>query len=161
MAVRRSAGILLVRAGPEGPELLLAHPGGPFWAKKDDGAWSIPKGEYAAQDDALLAARREFREELGSDCPAAKVIDLGEITQAGGKHVRVWCGVGEIDTTDVHSNTFEIEWPPRTGRLQRFPEVDRVGWFDPVIAQAKLVAGQVAFVDRALRALIEDGLIDG
>lgn len=158
MAGRRSAGILLVRIAPGGAlEFLLVHPGGPFWSKKDSGAWSIPKGEYAADDDPEECARREFREELGIECPVPELIALGEIVQSGGKHVLAWCGVGSIDTSAIDSNTFEMEWPPKSGRLQTFPEVDRAGYFDLATAEDKIISGQRPFLERALRAVRPGG----
>jgi len=154
MAARRSAGLLLVRSDDAGlPEFLLVHPGGPFWAKKDAGAWSIPKGEYLDGDDPEECARREFREELGVDCPVQELIALGEVVQSGGKHVLAWCGVGDIDTSSIESNTFEMEWPPRSGRMQRFPEVDRAGYFDRATADEKIIPGQRPLLERALAAL--------
>ena len=149
--------MLLVRAvdgAADGSiEFLLVHPGGPFWAKKDAGAWSIPKGEYLDDDDPLECARREFREELGIDCPTDDLIEIGEIVQSGGKHVLAWCAVASIDTTEIDSNTFEMEWPPKSGRRQRFPEVDRAAYFDLETAAQKIVPGQRPFLDRAIRAL--------
>lgn len=155
--VAPSAGILLIREVEGAAEVLLVHPGGPFWAKKDDGAWSIPKGEYSADEDPLTAARREFAEELGIECPDHDLLDLGEIKQPGGKRVRAWCGVGSIDTGSFVSNTFEMVWPPRSGRLQRFAEVDRAGWFMTDVAATKLLVGQRPFIDAALRALRQSG----
>ena len=158
MAARRSAGVLLVRpANGGGPEFLLVHPGGPFWAKKDAGAWSIPKGEYLDDDDPEECARREFREELGVDCPVQELIALGEVVQGGGKHVLAWCGVGDIDTAAIESNTFEMEWPPRSGRMQRFPEVDRAGYFDLATAEEKIIPGQRPLLERALAAVRDAG----
>jgi predicted NUDIX family NTP pyrophosphohydrolase len=158
-----SAGILLVRVRDGAPELLLVHPGGPFWAKKDVGAWSIPKGELAEGEDPLAAARREFAEELGIACPCADddLIELGEVRQAGGKRVQAWCGIGSIDTTAIVSNTFEMAWPPRSDALQRFPEVDRAGYFAAEVARTKVLSGQQPLIDRALRALAQAGRISG
>jgi predicted NUDIX family NTP pyrophosphohydrolase len=150
---KTSAGILLVRLVGGSPEFLLVHPGGPFWAKKDAGAWSIPKGEYLEPEDALGCARREFEEELGVPCPATELVDLGEVTQAGGKRVRAWAAIGDVDVTAAISNTFEIEWPPRSGRRQTFPEVDRVEWFGHADAAEKILGGQLPFLDRAIEAL--------
>lgn len=154
-----SAGIVLVRTSVASglAEVLLVHPGGPFWAKKDDGAWSIPKGEFASDEDPLTAARREFAEELGSQCPDDDLIAIGEIVQAGRKHVHAWAGLGSIDTTQIVSNTFEMIWPPRSGLLQRFPEVDRAGFFSLEDAHAKIIDGQWPLLDRALRALTSFG----
>jgi len=146
---KRSAGILLHRAGTDGREVLLVHPGGPFWAKRDDGAWSIPKGEYAPGDDAQAAARREFEEELGSPLPdGAELRELGEIRQHNRKIVVAWAAEGDLDARAVHSNTFEMEWPPRSGETQAFPEIDRAEWFTLAQAREKLLPAQVAFLDR-------------
>ncbi len=142
---KRSAGILLHRRG----EVLLVHPGGPFWAKRDDGAWSIPKGEYEDGEDPLTAARREFAEELGSALPDdAQLRPLGEVRQKNGKRVLAWAAEGDLDASAVRSNTFEMEWPPRSGRTQAFPEIDRAEWFPLARAREKLVPAQAAFVDR-------------
>ena len=146
---KRSAGILLHRRG----EVLLVHPGGPFWAKRDDGAWSIPKGEYEDGEDPQAAARREFEEELGVAPPPGEARDLGEVRQSGGKRVRAWALQGDLDVGAVRSNTFEMEWPPRSGTMREFPEVDRAGWFTPEDARAKLVKGQVPLVDALLDRL--------
>ena len=145
----RSAGILLHRRGAGGREVLLVHPGGPFWAKRDDGAWSIPKGEYADGEDAEAAARREFAEELGSPLPdGAPLVELGEVRQRNGKLVVAWAAEGDLDATAARSNTFEMEWPPRSGRRQEFPEIDRAEWFPLARAREKLIPAQVAFLDR-------------
>ena len=146
---KRSAGILLHREGADGREVLLVHPGGPFWAKRDDGAWSLPKGEYGDDEDPLAAALREFEEELGSPLPEdAEARELGEVRQRGGKVVVAWAVEGELDATAAHSNTFEIEWPPRSGRRQAFPEIDRAEWFGLARAREKLLPAQVPFLDR-------------
>ena len=129
-------------------EVLLVHPGGPFWQKRDEGAWSIPKGELAENEDGMAVARREFQEELGSAAPGGAATPLGEVRQAGGKVVNAWALRGDLDITRITSNTFEIEWPPRSGKLQQFPEVDRAGWFDPDTARLKLLPAQRAFIDR-------------
>jgi predicted NUDIX family NTP pyrophosphohydrolase len=145
----RSAGILLYRGGADGREVLLVHPGGPFWAKRDDGAWSIPKGEYGPDEDPRLAARREFEEELGSALPGdAELRELGEVRQKNGKLVAAWAVEGDLDATAARSNTFELEWPPRSGRRQEFPEIDRAEWFAVARAREKLLPAQVAFLDR-------------
>jgi predicted NUDIX family NTP pyrophosphohydrolase len=145
----RSAGILLHRRGADGREVLLVHPGGPFWAKRDDGAWSIPKGEYGDGEDPRAAARREFAEELGSPLPDdAPLVELGEIRQRNGKLVVAWAAEGDLDATAARSNTFEMEWPPRSGRRQQFPEIDRAEWFPFARAREKLIPAQVAFLDR-------------
>jgi predicted NUDIX family NTP pyrophosphohydrolase len=130
---------------------MLVHPGGPFWQKKDEGAWSIPKGEYGPNEEPLAAARREFEEEIGQPAPSGEPLDLGEIRQAGGKRVRAWAVEADVDVSDITSNTFELEWPPRSGRMQTFPEVDRAAWFDLETAQRKLLKGQLPL----LEALVE------
>jgi predicted NUDIX family NTP pyrophosphohydrolase len=152
----RSAGVLLYRTtpGPE-PEVLIGHMGGPFWARKDAGGWSIPKGEYGPDDDPLLAARREFAEELGHCVPAVDLLPLGELRQSSGKVLTIWAAEGDLDPTTTRSNTFELEWPPRSGRLQSFPEIDRCAWFPVTEARIRLVRGQVPFLDRLLERLPE------
>jgi predicted NUDIX family NTP pyrophosphohydrolase len=150
---RTSAGVLLWRRGPDGGvEVLLGHMGGPFWARKDDGAWSIPKGEYGPGEEPLAVARREFEEELGSPVPAADLLPLGEL-RGSGKVLTMWAAEGDLDAAACRSNTFELEWPPRSGRVQEFPEVDRAAWFDLDTARGKLVRGQVPFLDRLLASL--------
>jgi predicted NUDIX family NTP pyrophosphohydrolase len=137
-------------------ELLLVHPGGPFWARRDDGAWSIPKGEYDAGEDPLAAARREFAEELGAPPPqfgASAFIELGEIVQPSHKAIIAFAVEGDFDPARLKSNLFELEWPARSGRLQSFPEVDRAAWFAPDVAQAKILPGQARFIDRLLAQL--------
>ncbi len=133
--------------------MLLGHPGGPFWARKDDAAWSVPKGEHGPDEAALDAARREFVEELGLPVPDGTLHDLGEVRQGGGKVVAVWAVEGDLDPAAVVPGTFEMEWPPRSGRLQSFPELDRVEWCDLELARTRLVVGQRVFLDR-LGALI-------
>jgi predicted NUDIX family NTP pyrophosphohydrolase len=146
--VARSAGLLLYRVSDEGAvEVLLAHPGGPFWARKEAGAWSIPKGEYEPSEDALATARREFREEVGQDAPAGDLVPLGERRQPSGKWVTAWALAGDLDVTRATSNTFEIEWPKGSGTMREFPEVDRVEWMTLEQARAKLLKGQVPFLD--------------
>lgn len=147
-----SAGLLMYRRRPGGVEVFLVHPGGPFWAKKDAGAWSIPKGEYAAADDPLEAARREFQEETGM-LPAGEFVELGVVKQAGGKTVTAWAFEGDCDPASIRSNTFEMEWPPRSGRRQKFPEVDRAAWFDLEAAAEKILKGQAGFL-RGLAELV-------
>jgi predicted NUDIX family NTP pyrophosphohydrolase len=122
--------------------------GGPFWARKDAGAWSIPKGEHGPDDDPLAAARREFEEELGSPVPATDLVPLGSVRQSGGKVLTVWAGEGDLDAAAARSNTFSLEWPPRSGRMQEFPELDRAEWLPVDTAREKLVRGQVAYLDR-------------
>ena len=131
-------------------EVLLGHMGGPFWARKDVGAWTIPKGEYDANEDALAAARREFAEEIGVPVPATSFVELGEVRQSGGKTVRAWAADGDLDAATAVSNTFEIEWPPKSGRMQTFPELDRVEWFDVEAARTMIIAAQREFLDRLL-----------
>ncbi|MGH2894160.1 MAG: NUDIX domain-containing protein [Solirubrobacteraceae bacterium] len=149
---RRSAGLLLYRGAAGAREVLLVHPGGPVWARRDDGAWSIPKGEYEDDEEPLTAARREFEEELGSSPPSSPPgqdpIDLGEVRQKSGKLVRAWAIAGDLDADHITSNTFTMEWPPRSGHMAEFPEVDRAQWFGIREARAKLNAAQVALLDR-------------
>jgi predicted NUDIX family NTP pyrophosphohydrolase len=144
----RSAGILLYRHGAAGPEVLLVHPGGPFWARRDAGAWSIPKGEHADGEEPVDCARREFAEETGSALPLEELVPLGEVRQRSGKRVEAWAAEGDLDPAAVRSNTFELEWPPRSGRTQTFPEVDRAAWFALDEAQQRLLPAQAPFVDR-------------
>jgi predicted NUDIX family NTP pyrophosphohydrolase len=151
---RTSAGILLWRRGDGRLEVLLGHPGGPFFARKDAGVWSILKGETAADDEDLeLLARREFEEETGHVAPDGPAIALGDVRQAGGKVVHCWALEGDLDPEGASSNTFEMEWPPRSGKTQEFPEIDRVAWFGLATARAKLNAAQTAFLDRLEDAL--------
>jgi predicted NUDIX family NTP pyrophosphohydrolase len=146
---KRSAGSLVYRVVDGQPEVLLVHPGGPYWAKKDDGSWSLPKGEYEPDEDPLEVAIREFREELGVDPPeAGEPRFLGEVRQPGGKLVSAWALPGDLDVGVVRSNTFTMEWPPRSGRSAEFPEVDRAGWFDLETARRKLLPGQLGLLDR-------------
>ncbi len=152
---KRSAGVLLFRRGGGSVQVLLVHPGGPFWARRDDGAWSLPKGEVDEGEDRDTAAR-EFEEELGSPPPTGPWTDLGEVVQSGGKRVRAWAVEGDLDETAITSGTFETEWPPRSGRRQEFPEVDRAEWFPPEVAVRKLVPAQSAFVERLLGQLDPD-----
>jgi predicted NUDIX family NTP pyrophosphohydrolase len=142
--VKRSAGVLLRRADGH---VLLVHPGGPFWAKKDLGAWSMPKGEHGDDEDPEACARREFAEELGAPAPAV-LTDLGVVRQKNRKEVRAFYGEGDLDVKTVVSNTFTMEWPPRSGRQQEFPEIDRAEWFPVVEARAKLNPAQAEFLDR-------------
>jgi len=161
MVLRQSAGILLFRHVPPGGgvEVLLAHPGGPFFVHRDEGHWTLPKGEPDAPDEDLLAvARREFAEEVGHPAPAAQPdgappIGLGSIVQKGGKVVHAWGIEGDLDPAVAVSNEFEMEWPPRSGRRQTFPEIDRVGWFEPDEARRRLKPTQVPFVDRLVERL--------
>ena len=152
---KRSAGILLYRRRGEGVELLLVHPGGPLWARKDAGAWSIPKGEYGDSEDPLAVALREFEEETGHRLPEGGLVALGEVRQRGGKVVSAWAAAGDVDADTITSNTFTLEWPPRSGTRREFPEIDRAGWFDPATAREKLLAAQAELVDRLLAAVGE------
>jgi len=161
MTQKLSAGLLLYRRvtrdGEIVLEVLLAHMGGPFWARKDDGAWSIPKGEYAPGEDPFAAAKREFEEEMGSAPPTVPFHDLGSVTQPGGKLVTVWAAEADFDAAGAVSNTFEIEWPPRSGRVQSFPEIDRAGWFTAELALVKLVGGQRPLIDSLQQMVRPDG----
>jgi predicted NUDIX family NTP pyrophosphohydrolase len=150
---RTSAGLLLYRRRDPAVEVLIGHMGGPFWARKDDAAWSIPKGEYGPGEEPFAVALREFEEELGTPVPADDFVPLGEVKQAGGKVLTVWAAEGNLDATAAHSNTFSLEWPPRSGRIQEFPEIDRAAWLPVDQARAKLVRGQVPLLDRLLAAL--------
>ncbi len=145
--VRRSAGLLMFRRRGAEIEVLLVHPGGPFWRKKDLGAWSIPKGEYEEGEDAQAAARREFQEETGI-AVRGELTPLGEIRQAGGKLVTAWAMEGDCAPAEMHSNFFEMEWPPKSGKKQKFPEVDRAEWFSLEDAGKKIVKGQAEFLQR-------------
>jgi predicted NUDIX family NTP pyrophosphohydrolase len=145
---RRSAGILLYRDAADGLEVLLVHPGGPFWAKKDLGAWSIPKGEYEDGEDPLACALREFEEENGTRLVASEPVELGTIVQRGGKQVTAWALAGDLDVESVRSNTFTMQWPPRSGREAEFPEIDRAEWFGLDEARAKIIPAQAELVDR-------------
>jgi predicted NUDIX family NTP pyrophosphohydrolase len=147
---KRSAGILLYRVVGDAHEVLLVHPGGPFWARRDAGAWSIPKGEYEEGEDPRACALREFREETGSELPGGNLIDLGSVKQKGGKLVSAWAADGDVDADAVSSNTFTMEWPPRSGRTAEFPEIDRAGWFGIGAAREKIVSAQAEFLDRLL-----------
>ena len=152
---QRSAGILLYRRRRGGVEVLLVHPGGPFWAKKDEGAWSIPKGTYEPGEDPLAAARREFEEETGAR-PQGEAIALGSFRQSSAKTVDAWAMQGEFDPATLRSNTFAMEWPPRSGRTIEVPEVDRAQWFTPEEAARKILKGQRPVLE-ALLALLEKG----
>jgi predicted NUDIX family NTP pyrophosphohydrolase len=154
-----SAGLLLYRRSADELEVLLVHPGGPYWAARDEGAWSVPKGEYEAGEEPLEAAIREFREELGSDPPdvGATAIPLAEVRQASGKRVTAWALEGDLDVSTIRSNTFTAEWPPRSGKRQEFPEVDRAAWFDLETARRKLVRGQGGLIDQLEAALVAEG----
>jgi predicted NUDIX family NTP pyrophosphohydrolase len=133
--------------------MLLVHPGGPYFVRRDLGVWSVPKGELDGNEDLLAAARREFEEEIGSPAPDTEVLDLGEVKQKNGKVVRAFAIEGDLDADAVVSNTFQMEWPPRSGSVRRFPEIDRAEWCAPEVARQKLVPSQAAFVDRLIDAL--------
>jgi predicted NUDIX family NTP pyrophosphohydrolase len=150
---RRSAGILLYRLGPGGIEVLLAHPGGPVWAKRDEGVWSVPKGEIETGEDPWDVALREFEEETGHPPPDSQPIDLGEIQQKGGKYVVAWALEGDLDPANAQSNTFPFQWPPKSGRWITVPEIDRVEWFAPDEARRRIKDTQFPFIDRLLEAL--------
>jgi predicted NUDIX family NTP pyrophosphohydrolase len=150
---KRSAGLLLHRMREDAPEVLLVHPGGPLWSSRDAGAWSIPKGEYEPTEEALAAARREFAEELGKAPPEGPVQELGEVRQRSGKLVRAWALAGDMDVEEIASNTFQLEWPPRSGRSIEVPEVDRAGWFTIAVAREKINPAQVPLLERLLELL--------
>ncbi len=152
---KKSAGLLIFRRTLSGIEVLLVHPGGPFWAKKDDGAWSIPKGEFQEDEDPKAAARREFEEELGFGI-TGKLIPLEAVRQAGGKVVYAWAMEGNLDPGKVKSNTFSMEWPPKSGRRQEFAEIDRAEWFTIEVAKRKILKGQIGFIEQ-LAKLVEYG----
>jgi predicted NUDIX family NTP pyrophosphohydrolase len=150
--MKRSAGILMYKRSGAELLLLLVHPGGPFWARKDLGAWSIPKGEYEEGEEALAAAKREFCEELGAE-PRGDFLELGEIVQPSRKLISAWAVEGDFDPRQLKSNTFELEWPPKSGRRQHFPEVDRAEWFALAEARRKILPGQTGFMDRLIARL--------
>jgi predicted NUDIX family NTP pyrophosphohydrolase len=147
-----SAGLVLYRRRAGGLEIFLVHPGGPFWAKKDAGAWSIPKGEAAPGEDLLARARTEFAEETGF-VPAGEFRPLTPIRQAGGKTVHAWAVEGEADPAAIRSNSFTLEWPPRSGQMREFPEVDRADWFSLAAAREKIIAGQIGLLDELERVI--------
>jgi len=149
---KRSAGILLYRLNNNSLEVLLVHPGGPFWAKKDLGAWSIPKGEFSEEENPLDAAKREFQEEIGIEA-FGEFIELTPITQKSGKIIYAWVSQGNIDPKGIKSNTFEIEWPPRSGKKQKFPEIDRGEWFNVQEAKEKINPSQSALIDELVNRL--------
>ena len=152
MTKKLSAGILLYRKRDDAIEVFLVHPGGPFWAKKDDGAWSIPKGEYVEGEDPLTVAKREFHEETGSQV-SGDFLPLTPLKQPSGKMITAWAVEGEVDPASLRSNTFSIEWPPKSGKLKEFPEVDRGMWCDLSTAYRKLLAGQRPFLDQLQQLL--------
>jgi len=149
---KHSAGLLLYRRRQEEVEVLLVHPGGPFWANKDAGAWSIPKGEYPPEEDALRAAYREFKEETSCET-VGDVMPLGALKQPSGKIIFAWALAGDCDAAGIRSNTFTLEWPPHSGRRQEFPEVDRAAWFTLAAARQKIHPGQVGFIEELERIL--------
>ncbi|HYU02589.1 MAG TPA: NUDIX domain-containing protein [Jatrophihabitantaceae bacterium] len=153
MPGKRSAGILLFRRVDGDVQVLLGHMGGPLWARRDAGGWTIPKGEYQPDEEPLDAARREFAEELGLPVPAADLVELGSIKQAGGKVVTAWAGEGDVDPAVIVPGTFDLEWPKGSGQIQQFPELDRVAWFEMDEAAQKLVAAQREFLDRLAERL--------
>ncbi|MFG1639966.1 NUDIX domain-containing protein [Amycolatopsis sp. NPDC049252] len=153
MAGKRSAGLLLFRGRGEDVEVLLGHMGGPFWAKKDAAAWSLPKGELDPDEPPEKAARREFEEELGLPAPEGDYAELGEVKQSGGKVVTAWAVEADLDPAAVVPGTFSMEWPPRSGKQQEFPELDRVEWFGLDAAREKLLKGQLPFLDRLMALL--------
>jgi predicted NUDIX family NTP pyrophosphohydrolase len=150
--MKKSAGLLMYRHAPAELQVLLAHPGGPFWRAKDDGAWTLPKGEYEPPEEPLAAAIREFAEETGT--PASPpFLPLGEVVQKSGKRIQAWAFAGEFDPAQLRCNMFEMEWPPRSGRRQSYPEVDRVAWFSLDEARRKIIAAQLPLLDRLEAAL--------
>jgi predicted NUDIX family NTP pyrophosphohydrolase len=152
-----SAGLLLYRIVEGDVEVLIGHPGGPFWARKDDGAWSIPKGEYVEGEDPWTAAQREFEEELGRAPPAGPRLDFGPIKQPSGKVITAFAVRGDLDLEGTFSNTFELEWPKGSGMIREYPEIDRVGWFSVTEARSKLLKGQRPLLDLLIDALEGDG----
>ena len=157
MAKRLSAGILLYRETAEGLEVLLAHPGGPYSVTRDAEAWSIPKGEPDGDEPLLAVARREFAEETGHTAPDGPIVPLGSIVQKGGKEVHAWAVPGDLDPTTAHSNTIELEWPPRSGKRISVPEIDRVAWFDPIEARRRIKPAQVPLLERLEAHLARTG----
>jgi predicted NUDIX family NTP pyrophosphohydrolase len=151
--VKRSAGLLLYRRSHDGLEVLIAHPGGPLWAHRDEGAWSVIKGEVEPDESPFDVARREFLEETGSDPPDAEPIELGEVRQKSAKHITAWACEGALDPETIRSMTFSLEWPPHSGRQQEFPEIDRVAWVGPDEARRRLNPAQAELVDRLIARL--------
>ena len=150
---RTSAGVLLYRRGADGYDVLIGHPGGPFWARKDEAAWSIPKGEYTDEEDPWVAAQREFVEEIGLPVPEGPRVALPPVKQSGGKIVAAFAVAADLDVTDSVSNTFELEWPKGSGTIKEFPEMDRVAWFSVADAYVKLLKGQRPLLDHLLAHL--------
>jgi predicted NUDIX family NTP pyrophosphohydrolase len=153
MKTRHSAGLLIYRLHDSCVQVLLVHPGGPFWINKDIAAWSIPKGEYEMGEDPLAAAKREFVEETGQAVPSGSPVPLSPVKQAGGKTVHAWYLQGEVDVAAVRSNTFTLEWPPKSGAMREFPEVDKAAWFNLADARSKIHKGQVGIIDELEQAL--------
>jgi predicted NUDIX family NTP pyrophosphohydrolase len=153
--VKKSAGLMLYRelSAASAIEVLLVHPGGPFWRNKDAGAWTIPKGEFDESEEPLAAAKREFKEELGAPAPNGDYLSLGSIKQKGGKTVHAWAVKGDFEPENLASNTFTCEWPPRSRRMQEFPEVDRAEWFTPELAKRKILPAQVPLIEELLEIL--------
>jgi len=149
---KQAAGILLFRRGKAGVEVLLAHPGGPLWARKDYGAWTLPKGQFTAGELPLDAARREFEEEMGS-APTGEFQSLGTLKQPSGKVIHAWAAEADFDCSSVKSNLFSMEWPPKSGQMEEFPEIDRAGWFPIDQARMRILKGQAPFLDRLLALL--------
>jgi predicted NUDIX family NTP pyrophosphohydrolase len=152
---KKSAGLMLYRQAAEGSgiEILLVHPGGPFWRNKDQGAWTVPKGEFDDDEEPLAAAQREFKEELGAPAPPGDYLTLGSIKQKGGKIVHAWAVKADFDPGKLESNTFTCEWPPYSKRMQEFPEVDRAEWFTPEVAKEKILAAQAPLIKGLLEIL--------
>lgn len=140
--------MVLHRPGPDGPQVLLGHMGGPFWARKDDGAWSIPKGEHEADEDPRAAAAREFAEELGSPLPDGPLAELGTVRTSGGKWITAFALAADFDAEHIVPGLFTMEWPPRSGAMREFPEIDRAAWFDLPTARRKITKGQLPLLDR-------------
>jgi predicted NUDIX family NTP pyrophosphohydrolase len=151
--MNKSAGLLMFRHAAGGElQVLLAHPGGPFWRNKDDGAWTLPKGEYGDAEEPLAAARREFTEETGFEAQAP-FAPLGEVVQKSGKRILAWAAAGDLDPARLRCNSFEMEWPPRSGQRQSFPEIDRIAWFDLETARRKIIPAQAPLLDRLAAAV--------
>lgn len=158
---KRSAGLLLYRVNDGVVEVLIGHPGGPFWARKDDGAWSIPKGEYADDEDPWVAAQREFGEEIGMEPPDGPRIDMAPVRQPGGKVITAYAVRGDLDVADSVSNTFELEWPKGSGKIRQYPEIDRLAWFSVAAARAKLLTGQRTLLDSLMSEPSLAGAVEG
>ncbi len=152
-----SAALLLYRVVDGAVEVLIGHPGGPFWARKDDGAWSIPKGEYVEGEDPWSAAQREFQEELGKEPPDGPRVEFAPLRQPSGKIITAFAVRGDLDLDGTVSNTFELEWPKGSGKIREYPEIDRVGWFSVAEARSKLLKGQRPLLDQLVHVLEDDG----